>query len=540
MLSWVLLSTSYSVSNAQGVGALDPTQVYNTPNLVVPTQQGGPSSWTNGVYQDSLSCWAWGLIGYCGPNPIVRPDGNINYSFGWVDLYQQQAVASVLPNSGTGLRVNGYNFGFTAKKGNGWDDGRTDLLYAYVQFNSPTGSTLFNNTTNLSYNFDWTNFNLSYNFATPYATKDLGTVRYGFVGQDNNYWAGPYGPEINNVSFSLKYSVDTCFVNVLSSPSCPGYLEELAKLNPPVINNITTVESSPTTTTNITNDPVSPIVVTYSATASSSTSLQAPTITATSTQTTTSERSISTPSISTILGIIRAEQSRISSVEGAVVSQANETAAQAASQAQKQAESVASLSVLSSQVNQTTQNQNNNQGTGISGPSQVTSIVNIGSLRAPDSLSSSSENYSLVPSQTSNSIINITSLMSRNLENNRSVEVDVPKLASIDFFSRSPIKDILDEKPKGQTEQPQTQQRQSEVKRNVQDNEAAGGVTIAAIAKQSSGYDLYMAMAIKDASFYAPREIYKNQKVIDNERVLRQLNGRSDRIHEEMVNGQYK
>ena len=34
-----------------------------------------------------------------------------------------QAIASVLPNTGSGLRVNGYNFGFTAKNGNGWDDG---------------------------------------------------------------------------------------------------------------------------------------------------------------------------------------------------------------------------------------------------------------------------------------------------------------------------------------------------------------------------------------------------------------------------------
>lgn len=126
---WVLLSTSYSVSNAQNTsGQLDPTQLYNTGNIVQPTPQGGPTPWVNGVYQDNLTCWAGGDPGYCGPNAIVRPGNNINFSYGLTNLYQMQSVADALPNSGTGLRVNGYNFSFMAKNGNGWDDGRLDVL----------------------------------------------------------------------------------------------------------------------------------------------------------------------------------------------------------------------------------------------------------------------------------------------------------------------------------------------------------------------------------------------------------------------------
>ena len=41
-----------------------------------------------------------------------------------------------------------------------------------------------------------------------------------------------------------------------------------------------------------------------------------------------------------------------------------------------------------------------------------------------------------------------------------------------------------------------------------------------------------------DVAFYAPKEIYKNQKVTDNVRLLRGLG--SDRLHQEMVNRQYK
>jgi hypothetical protein len=45
---------------------------------------------------------------------------------------------------------------------------------------------------------------------------------------------------------------------------------------------------------------------------------------------------------------------------------------------------------------------------------------------------------------------------------------------------------------------------------------------------------------IPDVAFYAPKEIYKNQKTVDNARTLRGLQGGSDRLHQEMVNQQYK
>jgi len=41
-------------------------------------------------------------------------------------------------------------------------------------------------------------------------------------------------------------------------------------------------------------------------------------------------------------------------------------------------------------------------------------------------------------------------------------------------------------------------------------------------------------------AFYAPREIYKNQRTVDNARVLRGLQGGSDRLHQELINLQYK
>ena len=80
-------------------------------------------------------------------------------------------------------------------------------------------------------------------------------------------------------------------------------------------------------------------------------------------------------------------------------------------------------------------------------------------------------------------------------------------------------------------------QQNDSVKKNVQNNDAAGNVTLESIAKTPTNYAQYFT-AIPDAAFYAPKEIYKNQKNVDNARALRQLS--SDRLHQEMINQQYK
>ena len=76
----------------------------------------------------------------------------------------------------------------------------------------------------------------------------------------------------------------------------------------------------------------------------------------------------------------------------------------------------------------------------------------------------------------------------------------------------------------------------SAVKTNVQDNDAAAGVSINNIARTPVGFNSYM-VALSDSAFYAPKEIYRNQKNVDNARALRQL--ASDRLHQQMVDQQY-
>jgi hypothetical protein len=189
------------------------------------------NNWTNGYPVSTLTCWQAGDPNCSPGTPYIRPNGNINFSYNATELYQARAIADVLPNSGTGLIATGFQFNWRSKNGNGWDDGRLDTLQAYVQMYSKSGQWIEAQTYSLNFLHNWTDFSWSGNFTKERRGSDLGTILYGFYGRDNNNWVGPYGPEVTNVSFSLRYQPDPCVVNPLHSTECPGFL---AAINRPV------------------------------------------------------------------------------------------------------------------------------------------------------------------------------------------------------------------------------------------------------------------------------------------------------------------
>ncbi len=603
---WLLFSPlSFGQTNT-----LDPTQVYTTGNIVVNTPQGGPSPWVNGVYQDSLTCWTWGNPGYCGPNAIVRPGNNINFSFGQTDLYQSRAIANILPNSGTGLRVNGYNFSFMAKNGNGWDDGRVDYLYAYTHFTNQNNQVVHYKTYNLTYNFDWTSFNYSETFNTPFASKDLKNVTYGFVGRDNNGWAGPYGPEIYNVSFSLKYSVDPCANNPLYSPTCPGYTEALAKLaSAPTTATITevatnTITTTPQPSTTTTTTTQSPVVETSSPATSS------PSVALTSSGNN-KETTVNSNGVTIGLSVVSRNAQREQAISMQAAQSAVAAAEQTAQQAQQEAVSVAqsssanSVSFSSSPVAKQFQTVAKVEQTQQSVTSQSQNSSTVSSFQPNAQQTRSTENrstsFSLLPEQApvvatqsvpaitqvnnliisqpvvSTPIISAEQPVSTQVSTSLSLLPPVPtqqiQTAFVPFtvqevkennqnvptFSQSqtifnnndlqtsesqklltdktnPINQIIESKPELQSSQ--TVQQKTTVNTNASDNEIAGGVGLARMATTPPGYAQYLNLMIADASFYAPKEIYRGQRTVDNVRALRAMS--SDRLHQQMVDSQYE
>lgn len=649
-------------------GALDPSQTYTTGNVVQMTTTSTGSTWVNGVYQDQLTCWAWGDPGNCGPNPSVRPGNYINYSFGYTDLYQIQAISSILPQ--TGLRVNGYTFGFTAKNGNGWDDGRVDQLNAYVTFYGTDGKIKDYTNYDLNSKFEWTTFSYSKDFVTPYADKDLSTVQYGFTGRDNNFWAGNYGPEIINVNFSLKYSVDACAVNVMSSPTCPGYTEALLKSLPvapttttdPIVSSTTTVATpttvvtepvavqttAPTTTATVGQPTVVAAVVSAPAPVTSTPTATTSSTTSTSSSSTVQVTKESTPSsggnVSLALSIISKNQDR--DAAGSAVAQAAVSQAQAAAtQAQQEAVSVAaqavsnSISAGQSALKSESNSSSTRTGSGYNAQSDAI-LQNAGqvSLVLGPTVNSNSNSNTQKQEQATNTIAMVNVTQSNNVfqtvqsvlinknEPNKSTTVDTtPTITSTTLLSpqqnqtvtaialpTQPINNssaTISQEEKPQTnsiyalvppqqhilqlsmpmvttvevsqqpvavyQQPQTNNANESptllppnfltdktnpltdiveakqnipqsstiatngpnVNRNAQDSEVAGGVSIAKMATAPQGYGDYLNFTMRDVAFYAPKEVYKNQRNVDNQRALRLLT--NDSKHKDMVEMQY-
>jgi hypothetical protein len=115
-------------------------------------------------------------------------------------------------------------------------------------------------------------------------------------------------------------------------------------------------------------------------------------------------------------------------------------------------------------------------------------------------------------------------------------QIEIPMLEGIKFGHRGAVDNAMEAKPFMPQLNDNSQQSDS-VKKNIDNNELAGNITIESIAKQPANYSQYFFM-LQDVAFYAPKEIYKNQKTVDNVRALRQMS--SDKLHQDLVNLQYK
>lgn len=570
MLCWAFCCTTLS-SNAQD---LVPGQIYYTPDITNNNQ------WVGAVYQQNLTCWGYGDPGYCGPQPIVRPGGNINFSYGSSYIYQQPQAQAVLPQI-SGLQVNGYNFSFTAKNGNGWDDGRTDQLTALVRLWDTTGgrgldSLLYRNEYNLNYQFNWTNFNYSETFTTPLAASTIGTVQYGFIGRDNNGWAGPYGPEITNVSFNLKYSVDPCATNPLYSPTCSGYLAALAKLMPqaaPVQETAVVVQQTPTEQ-NVGTPTTATAAPQVTAVSNTATPVAAAVV---STSAVTQEKSSGSPAnLSFALNLIAKNSDREKATQQAAVSSAlAEAQAAAAKNEQETSQTVAALGSMSAQsvevgVALATSGQQSAQSSQSSSSSKTAQSQFTGqgiqllmpANTQPVTLTQQSSQVYQPPQQTAVAVASPTSyalFQAPQLQlvqptapeilqpaptqatfaqsERQQADPEVPQTSTNFLLDRTnPLREILDSAPILLSDF--TEQRQDNQNRVIQPNELAVGVNLAQMATVPQGYANYTNLALRDASFYEPKEVYKNQTVVDNVRVLRGLG--SDQKHQDLVNLQYK
>jgi hypothetical protein len=101
----------------------------------------------------------------------------------------------------------------------------------------------------------------------------------------------------------------------------------------------------------------------------------------------------------------------------------------------------------------------------------------------------------------------------------------------------NPITEIVEGRPRLQDTAPRRNELET-VNKSAPNNELAGGVSIESIATAPQGFNVYASLVLRDAAFYAPKEIYRGQRNVDNVRALRNL--AQDARHQEMIEQQYR
>jgi len=274
------------------------------------------------------------------------------------------------------------------------------------------------------------------------------------------------------------------------------------------------------------------------------------------------------PSLSSVLSTIKNNEKKEQAIAQATVSGANEVAQTAVSATEQTALSVAAMSVASSQTSSTSNNSassSNNDASNSSksslamgvplvtpntqtGPLQGSSnlVTNSASIQGSNIVNQSAQQVAMINVQPLQSTQQVQQVQSSQLQlrgpeaselkNNDNDNV----MFSNNFLTNrsNPITSIVENTTRTNNSE-RNEQPNTTVKTNVQPNELAGNVDIANIAVVPVGYNVYTGLILKDVAFYAPKEIYRNQRVIDNQRAVRLLNFASELKHQEMVNQQY-
>jgi hypothetical protein len=187
------------------------------------------SGWQGCLTQHNGMIWG-GTSG--GPCPVQRSgDGAILFSYGGSVLHQNIAINQALANSGTGIQVRGYQYGWTIKNANA-GSGQNPSFDPMTIRVSLYDSSNINIIETKTYDYgrrinDWTRFTGTEEFKNNYSLASLGNFSVSISSRDAGNWAGYYGPEIRDIDIRLRYSIDPCGANPLSSPTCEGYQQAL-------------------------------------------------------------------------------------------------------------------------------------------------------------------------------------------------------------------------------------------------------------------------------------------------------------------------
>jgi hypothetical protein len=186
------------------------SQTLESPNLITSGQN---HTWTNVVNSTTTGG------GFSGGNkPAYNVQNGLLY-FGYTQATVSQTYAFNQALQNSGMSILGYNYSWQYL-----NQGQTSgTLSANVNFAGVDGSSLHSKNWTLGPTTEWTTVQGTETFNNALAASQIANFSLSFSGKDSRFWAGYYGPQVARPSLSLNYTFDQCSSNPLSSPTCPGY-----------------------------------------------------------------------------------------------------------------------------------------------------------------------------------------------------------------------------------------------------------------------------------------------------------------------------
>jgi hypothetical protein len=163
-----------------------------------------------------------GFVG--GNTPAFNPTTNtIIFGYTTASATQTIGINSALAAAGTGLKIGGYTYSWNIN--NDISTGQYGTLSSTITLKDASGSTLQSYGANYPQmpNAGFITYSGTQWFPQDYSLASVSNLEVKFTGKDAKFWAGYYGPQVRNPSLKLEYTVDLCASNPLSDPSCPGY-----------------------------------------------------------------------------------------------------------------------------------------------------------------------------------------------------------------------------------------------------------------------------------------------------------------------------
>ncbi len=183
----------------------------SSPNLI----PNASTTWSN-----TVPGAAGGVTG--GPVPAYNATTNtVIFSYTQQTVAYTYAFNQALRNAG--LAIGGYDYSWQINN-SGMNTGTLSGKFTLAALNGTplqTYNYTYNQSTGDADQFvthsgtQW--------FPQNHSSSNISGFTMEWTGQDNRFWAGYWGPRVREPSISLRYIVDLCASNPLSSPDCPGY-----------------------------------------------------------------------------------------------------------------------------------------------------------------------------------------------------------------------------------------------------------------------------------------------------------------------------